>query len=175
MKNEPQDDTATGQAQRILLAGRPAGERISPQERPAIVARVGKLLLAGATYERISQEVGVSPPTVGRIRGELRIPLAKRSMPSRTVAEALALHIEPYGDGHARWTGPMTGRMPQLCAEGRRLNARRTVFERHHGRPPVGYVVSCCGDIPCMTGAHLTDAVMRGTAPPIPRQSGAGA
>ncbi|MFF7901211.1 hypothetical protein ACFZCV_20800 [Streptomyces sp. NPDC007920] len=166
MKNE--DDTATGPAQPIPAPRRAGGGRIPPNERPAIVARVGKLLRAGATYEQISQEVGVSLWTVSKIRVELRIPLAKRVWPSRTVAEALALHIEPYGDGHARWTGPMAGRLCQLFAEGRRLNARHVVFERHHGRPPVGYVRSSCREIPCMTGAHLTDAVLRGTATPEP-------
>ncbi|MFE7236122.1 hypothetical protein ACFVAF_37020 [Streptomyces sp. NPDC057596] len=172
MKSEPQDDAATRPAQLVPVPRRAAGVRIPPQERPAVVARVGKLLRAGATYEQISQEVGVSMPTVGRIRGELKIPLAKRAWPSRTVAEVLSLHIEPHGDGHARWTGPMAGRMPELFAEGRRFNARHVMFERHHGRPPVGYVVSNCREIPCMEGAHLTDAVLRGTAPPRLRQPG---
>ncbi|WP_073946494.1 hypothetical protein [Streptomyces kebangsaanensis] len=156
---------ATRRAYRIPVPRRAGGGRIPAEERPAIVARIGALLLSGRTYEQVSREVGVSLPTVGRIRGELQIPKAERVVPSRSVAEALALCIEPYGDGHARWTGSMAGRMPQLFAEGRRYNGRHAAFQAHHGRPPVGYVLASCGETPCMAGSHLTDTVLRTAAP----------
>jgi uncharacterized protein YerC len=133
--------------------------RLAPDEREVIVGRVEAMLLDGAPYDHIGQVVGVSPPTVKRIRDALHFPEARPMRPSWTVAEALEVHTQAYGDGHARWTGPMAGRMPQLCAEGRKLNARRAAFEQHHGRSPTSYVRAVCTDTACIAGAHLADAV----------------
>ncbi|MFE9935890.1 hypothetical protein [Streptomyces hirsutus] len=156
---------ATRRAYDIPVPKSNTGGRLTPEERPVIVARVEAMLLSGATYEQVNQVVGISNPTVMRIREELGIPPASHVPPALTVDEALERHLRPAEDGHARWGGPMAGRMPMLCAEGRQMNARHVVFEQHHSRPPTGRVFSNCGETTCMTGAHLTDAVIRGTVP----------
>ncbi|MFE6408486.1 hypothetical protein ACFVOR_16305 [Streptomyces sp. NPDC057837] len=139
-------------------------KRLAADERQVVVGRVEAMLLDGATYEHIRQVLRISPPTVTRIRNELQFPRALPVRPSWSVAEALEVHTEAYGEGHARWTGPMAGRMPQLCAEGGKFNARRVAFEQHHGRAPVGYVRACCTDAACIAGAHLADAITPRTA-----------
>ncbi|MFI1723887.1 histone-like nucleoid-structuring protein Lsr2 [Streptomyces sp. NPDC020489] len=141
------------------------GRRPSPERRAEIERHTVALLRAGASYNEIKAQVGISAPTIVRIRREAKIPAPSRTgaRPARSTADALTTYIEPYGAEHSRWTGPWAGRMPQLFAEGRRFNARHVVFERHHGRPPVGYVRSTCVDLPCMTGAHLADT-LRGRA-----------
>ncbi|MDX2698964.1 helix-turn-helix domain-containing protein [Streptomyces ipomoeae] len=153
--------SATRKAYNIPLPTGP-GYRPPPEERARIEQRVAVLLLQGATYEAISAEVGLSQPTIMKIRLDWNIPKAVREpRPSRTVAAALALYAEPYGDGHVRWTGPYSGRMPTLFADSRSHNARRVAFREHHGREPVGYVLTDCGRSGCMAGAHLTDLLMR--------------
>ncbi|MFD5656964.1 hypothetical protein [Streptomyces hirsutus] len=142
-----------------------AGGRLTPTERPVVVARVEAMLLSGATYEQITKVVKISNPTIMRMRKELGIPPASPMPPSRTVDEALERHLRTAEDGHARWGGPMAGRMPMLCAGGRQMNARRVLFQQHHGRPPVGYVLTVCTEPACIAGAHNADAVMRGTVP----------
>jgi hypothetical protein len=140
------------------------GERLRPDERPVIEGRTIALLLAGATVQRIRDEVGISAPTILRIRREAGLPVPGNGggPKPRTIDDAIAASVEPYGDGHARWTGPTAGGgVPQLHAEGQRFNTRHLLFERHHGRPPVGYVRSSCSEQACVAGAHLTDALIR--------------
>ncbi|WP_405909596.1 helix-turn-helix domain-containing protein [Streptomyces sp. NBC_00828] len=144
-----------------LPAAQPNGGRLAPEARRVVVRRVAKLLREGKTYEEIRAEVGVSQPTICRIRKQLNIPLAKRTRPSRTVAETLALYVEPYGAGHTRWTGPSAGRMPVLWADGREHNARHEAFRAHYGRAPVGYVRAACEEPACFGGSHLTDDLIR--------------
>ena len=81
--------------------------------------------------------------------------------PSRTIPQTLALYTEPYGDGHARWTGPTTGRKPEAYAHGHRYNARREAFRAHHHRAPHGPVTSTCTEPQCIAGDHLADRVIR--------------
>ena len=146
-----------------------AGFRYTPEQRAENERRAIELLKAGATYDEVRQQVGISAPTISDIRKKAGIPAPVRcGGQSRTKAEGLAACVEPYGDGHARWTGPTAGRMPQLFAEGTRFNGRHVVFEQHHGRSPVGNVRSNCGEIACMTGAHLTDADLRRAQPEEP-------
>jgi len=154
--------SATRSAYNIPLPVGP-GRRRSPQERAANEKRTIELLQGGATYQQIKDEVGISAPTIIAIRRKAGLPdPGHRGAPEpRTIAEGLAASVEPYGDGHARWTGPMTGRMPQLHADGQRFNARHVLFEQHRGRPPVGYVRSDCRDQACVAGAHLTDDLLR--------------
>ncbi|MFJ2717453.1 hypothetical protein [Streptomyces sp. NPDC087437] len=161
--------TATRRAYEIPLPKGP-GYRMLPEQREAVEKQVAELLLAHASYREIREEVGISNPTIVRIRQKLRLPAGGgRNRPQpRTVPETFELYTEPFGDRHLRWTGPRRGRSFLLFAEGRCFNARHVAFEAHHGRPPVGYVVSNCGEIPCMEGGHLTDAVLRGTAMPRP-------
>lgn len=144
-----------------LPAAVPNGGRLTSAARRGVVRRVAKLLREGATYEEIQAEVGVSTATVCRIRQRLDIPLTKRPRPSRTVPETLALYTEPYGEGHARWTGPSAGRMPVLWSGGREHNARHEAFRAHYGRAPVGYVIAGCEDPACFGGSHLTDLTIR--------------
>lgn len=150
-----------------VQAGAP-GFRYTPEQRAAYEQRTVEMLRTGATYQQITDEVGITSPTIVRIRRQAGLPApnpGRNNAPPRTVDEGLAASAELYGDGHARWTGPMTGRMPQLHAAGGRFNARHVIFERHHGRPPVGRVQSNCGDVPCVAGAHLTDDVLRDALP----------
>ncbi|MBZ6258819.1 WhiB family transcriptional regulator [Streptomyces olivaceus] len=153
---------ATEDAQPTSRA-RPNGGRYTPEQRAVFERRTVELLRAGASYSEITAELGITSPTIVRIRRQAGLPASGRTgaPPSRSKAEALALHIEQYGDGHARWTGPMAGRMAQLHAEHGRFNARRVVFEEHHGRPPVGRVRSNCGEQACIAGAHLIDNILR--------------
>ncbi|MDT0476218.1 WhiB family transcriptional regulator [Streptomyces sp. DSM 41014] len=145
-----------------------AGYRYSPEQRAAIEGRTLQLLRAGASFDEIRAEVGISAPTILRIRRAAALPPSGRTgrRPARSVEEALLLHITPYGDGHAAWTGPTAGRMPKLYADGRSCNARAAVFEQHHGRPPSGYIRAGCDEQTCIAGAHLTDDVLRSTSPP---------
>ncbi|MET9140526.1 WhiB family transcriptional regulator [Streptomyces parvulus] len=142
---------------------RPNGGRHTPEQRAVIARRTVQMLRAGASYSEITAELGISSPTIVRIRRRAGLPHSGRTgaPPARSKAEVLALHVELYSDGHARWTGPMAGRMAQLHAEQDRFNARRVVFEEHHGRPPVGRVRSNCGEQACIAGAHLIDRVLR--------------
>lgn len=145
------------------------GFRYSPEQRAENERRTLDLLRAGATYAEVSEQVGISAPTIVAIRRKAGLPPPVRcGGQARTKTEALAASIEPYGDGHARWTGPTAGRMAELWANGTRFNGRHVVFERHHGRLPVGNVRSNCGETACMTGAHLIDGVIRRAQPEEP-------
>lgn len=154
--------SATRKAYNIPLPTGP-GYRPKPEERLRLTERVAALLRQGATYKAIRAEVGVSQPTILRIRRASNIPLTRRApRPGRTISETLALYAEAYGDGHVRWTGPHAGRTPKLYAQGRCYNARHIAFRTQHGRDPVGYVLTHCPKSGCMAGPHLTDALMRG-------------
>ncbi|MEU6012059.1 hypothetical protein [Streptomyces sp. NPDC047453] len=168
--------TATRQAYRIPLPKGP-GYRLSSEQREVVEKQVAELLSDHASYREIREEVGISYPTIQRIRTRLGLPVGGgRDRPRpRTVAQTFELYTEPFGEGHLRWTGPRRGRSALLFAEGRRFNARHVAFEAYRGRPPVGYVRSSCRQIPCMEGAHLVDAVLRGTASPSCQQPGDGA
>jgi uncharacterized protein YerC/transposase-like protein len=160
---------ATRRAYGIPLPAGP-GYRPSPEQRAANEKRTIELLLGGATYREITDEVGISAPTIIAIRRDAGLPAPghRGTRQPRTVEEGLTGAIEEYGDGHARWVGPVYRRSLQLHAEGRRLNARHVLFEQHHGRPPVGYVRSNCGDQACVAGAHLADDVLRSTTSESP-------
>ena len=150
--------------------GRPGG-RYPPKQREANERRTTTLLTAGATYAEVNAEIGISEPTIHAIRKRAGLPPSRRKggVPPRSKAQALAESTEPYGaEGHVRWTGPMAGRMPQLHAEGAKLNASHVAFEAHHGRPPTGRVNRNCGETACVAGAHLTDHVLRSTPPEAP-------
>ncbi|MFF9285437.1 hypothetical protein [Streptomyces griseosporeus] len=141
------------------------GIRLTPAQADVVVPATTAMLQAGRTYAEITAAVGISAATVARIRQEQQLPLLSRRR-TRTFAEAFALHTEPYGDGHTRWTGPMSGRLPQLFAERGRVNARHYAFELHHGRRPHGYVRTACDEPGCLTGSHLTDNKIRAGSTP---------
>ncbi|MFJ1657208.1 Lsr2 family DNA-binding protein [Streptomyces anthocyanicus] len=166
---EPGADEPPGLGVRPLSTG----GNYTPQERAAYERRCVELLRAGATYAEITAELGITAPVIVRVRRQAGLPHSGRTggQPARKKADVLAENTEPYSDGHTRWTGPMSGRMPTLYAEQRRFNARHFAFEQHHGRRPVGYVRSNCGEQACFTGAHLTDDLMRSPHPPSERTS----
>ncbi|MER6531182.1 histone-like nucleoid-structuring protein Lsr2 [Streptomyces sp. NPDC001508] len=168
-----------GVSHRVVVASRDTfgvprqtgpGFRYSPERRAENERRAAELMRAGASYDEIKAEVGISAPTILAIRKRADLPASGRTGggQARTKADGLAASTEPYGDGHVRWTGPMAGRLPQLYAEGRRFNPRHVVFEQHHGRPPEGRVRSNCGERDCIAGAHLTDVVLRRARPKKP-------
>jgi DNA-binding CsgD family transcriptional regulator len=158
--------TATREAYKIPYRTGP-GFRYAPEDRAEIERRTIELLRARASYSQIIEQVGISPPTIIRIRRQAGLEPSGQTggHAARPKAEVLAEHVEPYGEGHARWTGPMTGRLPQLWAERTRFNARHVVFEQHYGRPPAGRVCSNCGVTTCIAGAHLTDETLRAARP----------
>ncbi|MFJ2007043.1 WhiB family transcriptional regulator [Streptomyces chartreusis] len=156
--------TATRKAYAIPYQKGP-GFRYTPEQRAEKDRRVAELLRAGASYSEITAETGVGAPTISKIRKQEGLPTSKgrNGQPARSKAEGLAANVEPYGDGHARWTGPTAGRMPMLYAEGDRFNARHEIFAAHHGRPPVGYVRTSCEEDGCIASAHLIDDTARDT------------
>ncbi|MGN7139051.1 WhiB family transcriptional regulator [Streptomyces pseudogriseolus] len=162
-------DATTASVQVQVPAPRlPFGTRYTPEQRAVYERLIVEQLRAGATYSQIIERIGVTAPTIVRVRRKYGLPRSTNkpvNPNTRSVAEALAVTTEPYGDGHTRWTGPLARRSLLLHAEGRRFNARRLLFEQHHGRPPVGPVRSNCGEQQCITGAHLTDSILRSPTP----------
>ncbi|MBL3669091.1 hypothetical protein JL475_24470 [Streptomyces sp. M2CJ-2] len=146
----------------------PGRAKRSRSELDAVEQQAIDMLTSGATVEQACAATRLTRNKLAWLRREHRIPVPERDLVAgqrRTVEEAFVLYATPTADGHALWTGTMSGRMPQLYAEGRRLNARHVAFERHHGHSPTGYVRAVCTEAACIDGAHLADAVMRGTAP----------
>ncbi|MGA4896714.1 WhiB family transcriptional regulator [Streptomyces griseoincarnatus] len=145
----------------------PYGSRYTPEQRAVYERLVVEELRAGASYSQIMERIGVTAPTIVRIRLKYGLPRSSNTgaRAPRPRAQVLAESTEAYGDGHTRWTGPVAGRSLVLHAEGLRLNPRRVLFEQHHGRPPVGPVRSKCGEQQCITGAHLTDHTLRSPVP----------
>lgn len=142
----------------------PKGRRLNPAQRAAIWPRVAELLRAGTPWRQIAAETGLSSPSINHIRKHYGIQRSERRTPGRrprTTQETLALFSQPYGDGHARWTGPWRGRSAQLWANGSCYNARHEAFRAHHGRAPEGLVKATCEEPQCLAGAHLADRPMR--------------
>lgn len=127
---------------------------------------IAELLRAGATYPQVREHLGGSFRTIAQVRKAEAIPVPEWPRPCRTPEETYALYAEPYGDGHARWTGPWAGRMPQIChpgKDGRKESALRVAFRIRHGREPAGYVRPGCTEPDCVASGHLTDRTMRDT------------
>ncbi|CAL9599008.1 hypothetical protein [Streptomyces sp. enrichment culture] len=147
----------------LLAAGRAKRSRA---EIDALEPTVIRMLLTGASVHEIRREARYSLNEIARLRRDLKLPVPPRVPTHLTVDEALARYTMPAtSGGHWLWRGPMRGRAMTLHAENRRFNVRHVLFERARKRQPIGYVVSSCGLIPCIAGSHLTDAVIRGTAP----------
>lgn len=152
------------------MTARAKGVALTLQEREVIVPRVADLLRAGETYRRIAAEVGISVTTISHIRVELDIPIAPHPRRGRSIAAALALYSEAYGDGHVRWTGPLLNGVQRLRADGSSFVARRVAFESHHGRAPDGVVTVTCTELRCIAGPHLADHAMRDPEAALDRQ-----
>ncbi|MGW6210983.1 hypothetical protein [Streptomyces sp. NPDC055109] len=152
------------------MTGRARGVGLTPQERAVIVPRVAELLRAGETYRSIAAEVGISVTTISHIRVDLDIPIVPHPRRGRSIADALALYTEAYGDGHVRWTGPLVNGVQRLRADGSSFIARRVTFEAHHGRAPDGVVTVICTELRCIAGPHLADHLMRDPEAALDRQ-----
>ncbi|MFD5251309.1 helix-turn-helix domain-containing protein [Streptomyces bobili] len=128
-------------------------------------ARIVAMLRAGATIPQIRADTGCSRHTIARVRRAHGLPSPPPVRPRTSIAEALACYVQPYGDDHARWTGPTSKNrdigQPQLYAEGRRYNARHEIFRAHHGRAPEGRVRTTCTEPRCIAGPHLADDIHR--------------
>ncbi|CAL9302980.1 hypothetical protein [Streptomyces sp. SudanB91_2054] len=147
---------------------RPAASQATPTPTPPstdLRAAIAELLRAGATYPEVREQLGVgSYTTIAQVRHAQGIPVVRRPRPTRSVEETYALYAEPYGDGHARWTGPWAGRMPQIQHpgwRGRKESALRVAFRLEYGREPVGNVRAGCGEPGCVAAGHTTDRDMR--------------
>lgn len=144
------------------VRGKRSGAELGRLEEQALA-----MLKAGATYKAIYAETRLSPNVIAALRKRHAVPVPERAPApharkrARTVADVLTLHTEPYGDGHARWTGARSGHQDIVFAEGRRMSARRCAFRAHHQREPVGYLKNSCDETDCIAGPHLTDDVIR--------------
>jgi hypothetical protein len=136
----------------------PRRAKRSRAELDALTPAVLTMLRAGVTIEAIYHETHLSRNRIVDLRKRHQIAV-KRTYASRTFAQALALHTEPYGDGHLRWTGPWRGRTPLLYAHNDRHNARHVIFRRHHGCDPIGYVRTTCTAPGCIADDHLADDI----------------
>ncbi|MET7982544.1 hypothetical protein [Streptomyces sp. NPDC005281] len=125
----------------------------------ALTPKVLTMLRTGDTLEAVHRETGLSRTTIASLRDDHQVVVPKRTAPSRSFAEALALHTEAFGDGHLRWTGPTRGRTPLLYANNARYNARYVIFRRRHGCDPVGYIRTICTAPACIAGEHLADDI----------------
>lgn len=138
---------------------------MTPGRKPnATPAQIAAMLRAGATSRDTIAALHVSPNRVAQVRRDEGLPVVPRGQRARTVAETIALQLQPHGDegeGHAHWTGPVTNGKQQLWANGRRYNARHEIFRAHHGRAPDGPVMTTCTDPACVAGAHLSDRTIR--------------
>lgn len=155
------------------LADRPPGEQRATVE--ARHPRITAMLRAGATHAQIQDETGCARETIVRVRTALGLPTPPpAARPPATVAEALARYVQPYGEDHARWTGPTSRKrgqgQPQLWAEGGRGSARRAIFRAHHGRDPDGHVLTTCTEPRCIAGPHLADRIHRQGEPHLDAQ-----
>jgi hypothetical protein len=139
------------------------GQRLTAAEREQVKALTIPMLKAGATYAQITAEVGITSPTIHRIRLDAQLPATVHARPSRSIPDGLSLYTQPEPGGHLLWTGPMRGRAAALWAEGRVHNPRVLTFEAHRGRAPVGRLFKTCDAAGCIAGAHLSDARLRAT------------
>jgi uncharacterized protein YerC len=151
---------ATRKALRIEPVRRPLAELTDDEKRARVEQRhprVVAMLRAGASPRTISAETGVSQPTIVNVRRVLGIPAPAHGRRARTIAETLARYLQPYGDQHARWTGPFANNQPQLWANSRVYSARREAFRAHHGRAPESRLTTTCEEPGCIAGQHLAD------------------
>ncbi|MFJ5156352.1 Trp family transcriptional regulator [Streptomyces sp. NPDC088353] len=140
----------------------------------ASASAIAELLRVGATYAQVRATLGgASRNDIADVRRAEGIPVPERPQLCRTPEDSYALYAEPYGDGHARWTGPWAGRMPQVCHPGkggRKESALRIAFRMRHGREPQGYVRPFCSEPDCVASGHLADRTIRDN---LKRQSNA--
>ncbi|MFI1030761.1 hypothetical protein [Streptomyces sp. NPDC020951] len=159
---------AARKAHQVPLTPRAIRELPPQRQRELIEARyplIAAMLRDGATVAQIKAAGHGSNAKIYKVRNILQLPGDRRA---RTIPEALAQHVKPHGDGHARWTGPTSradgSGQPQLWAHNRRHTPRREIFRAHHGRDPQGPVTATCTQPRCMAGDHLADDLIRQAA-----------
>jgi hypothetical protein len=125
-------------------------------------ADIAELLRDGLTDRQIEQRLRVCHTTVSATRKALGIPVCRGGARTTTsLAEAVLARSEPVGDGHRRWTGHLSAKVPVLRWHGRRTTAYRAGFIAHNGRTPVGIVQPGCGQPWCVAPAHMDDQPAR--------------
>lgn len=132
----------------------------------ALEPRAVAMLRAGATYQQIRAQLGLSTNRIIRLRTEHAIPVPDHDRAAHrrlTVDEAFTRYTRPTHDGHLLWTGPRSHRTFHLTASGRKHNPRAIAFQRHHHRPPDGHLrrLPTCEQPDCIAGAHHTDHRIR--------------
>lgn len=127
--------------------------------RDAVRQDIETLLRQNAPQMHVAKQLGIAPGTVQRAREALGLPAPRCGRRDRyaSLEEAFRANTEMGNDGHLRWTCGT----PNVCFRQQRVPATRVSFELHHGRPPVGPVLSTCGLGGCVAGAHLADQPMR--------------
>lgn len=127
---------------------------------------IAEMLRDGATYNQIRTTLHVSPKRISAVRQSeaIPIPAGRSGGGARDPEDAVSRRIEPYGEGHARWTGPRAESghpVVWIGPSNRKLSVARLAFRAHHGREPVGQVRVGCTEPGCIAGAHLADRIIR--------------
>lgn len=117
-------------------------------------APIGRLVSGCGTQGCLAGAHLTDQPMRAANRQALRSPALRYG----SLEEAFRAQTSPAGGGHLRWNG---GSTPVVCFSQQRHAAARVSFELHHGRPPVGRVLSSCDAVRCLAGGHLTDQPMR--------------
>ncbi|MFG2699553.1 hypothetical protein [Streptomyces sp. NPDC048386] len=139
----------------------PPGRHLDAAHRAAIETRTVELLRNGATYNQVRAELGISFPTISKIRAKHAIPApALRQGRRRTIAEAYTQYTRKHGD-HLLWAGPHSGNGPVLTSGNRHHNPRAIAFRQHHHRDPQGRLRRTCDEPDCIAGAHHADQRIR--------------
>lgn len=143
------------------VSARPAHHGGGPGRPPnASRTDIVRLIRDGHSNREIGLRLRTAPRKVAAIRAELGLPRVQ-SKPV-TFEDRWVANTETVDGGHVRWTGRLRdGRTPFLLHEGVDSSVRRVVFERLHGRAPVGPVLPGCGRDDCVRPDHLEDRPMR--------------
>ncbi|MEU7416752.1 hypothetical protein [Streptomyces antibioticus] len=121
------------------------------------------LRLGTMTETAIAKQLGISRPTVHKIRTQHGLPAPLRgSTPKHPSLEAAYhAHAQPSTDGHILWTGGRRGDTPVIQRRHTSHSVYRIAFRIRHGRNPEGRATLACNTPGCVAGAHLEDQAMR--------------
>ncbi|PNG19739.1 hypothetical protein [Streptomyces cahuitamycinicus] len=136
-----------------------AQREVRAKARETLRRDIETLLRKNIPQMHIAKQLGVAPATVQRTREALGLPAPRCGPRERygSLAEAFHANTEAIDDGHLRWKRST----PHVCYRQQRIPAARVSFELHHGRQPVGPVLTGCGMDGCVAGGHLEDRPMR--------------
>lgn len=122
---------------------------------------IAATLRGGFSDPAVAKRHGVARKTVSRIRHLEGIPPYSTAV---SVDDQLTGYASLTGDGHTDWAGCRDHHgVPQVHVKGRYARASHLLFERQHGRAPVGYVKADCDFPHCLTPSHLLDELGRRT------------